>query len=188
MEKIAVKPNSKETVRIENGKVGFLWQVNANSPIRCSVDGVPIECGIFNPPYLVKRGVTFISTKKSTVSYDIEIRDDIYEPDEEPMVNKDIAVETKEVRPTVPHIINHILTDADVWYEIRLPPDTKAWSLKTRGRHEILYSFEPSQSTYVTLERGTILDSDTAPNQSIRAVYIKSEEAGVVVEIHVWRY
>ena len=105
---------------------------------------------------------------------------------------KDVQVEhivkTDEKRPTRPHIINHKLTNADQIYEIRLPvKGVKAWSLSLRENQDLLYSFEPSFSTYVTLKKGATLNEDTAPKGLDRpAIYVKCSTADVTVELELW--
>lgn len=96
------------------------------------------------------------------------------------------AVMTEEVAPTKPHIINHILNNANQWYVIEVPKDIRTWSMNARGTYDILYSFEPSHATYRTLFSGTFLDSDTAPN-NINEIYVSSGTAGAVVEISMFR-
>ena len=95
-------------------------------------------------------------------------------------------VVTEETRPTVPHIMNHILNTADTWYEIPIPKDIKTWSMNARGTYDIYYAFEPSHATYRTLFSGMFLDSDTAPN-NISTIYVSSETSGAVVEISMFR-
>ena len=97
------------------------------------------------------------------------------------------VTKTEEVRPTKPHIINHILTNADVWYEIRLPEDVVTWQLRARGDYDLEYSFEPSQTTTMILPSGAVLNENTAPNMSIRAIYVMSGTAGSQVDIEMWR-
>ena len=102
-----------------------------------------------------------------------------------PQENKIVA--TEEIRPTRPHIMNHYLANANQWYEVRLPTDAITWQFKARGNYDLSYSFEPSHSTYMTLTRGSVLTENTAPNMSIRAIYVMSETAGVTAELEVWR-
>ena len=104
----------------------------------------------------------------------------------EKYVSKQVT-KTEEVRPTKPHIINHILTNANTWYEIRLPEDVVTWQLRARGNYELEYSFEPSQTTTMVLPSGAVLNENTAPNMSIRAIYIRSETPASQVDIEIWR-
>ena len=104
-----------------------------------------------------------------------------------PQNNSQEIVATEEIRPTRPHLINHYLRNANQWYEIRLPTDAVVWQLKARGNHDLLYSFEPSHSTYITLVRGSVLNENTAPNMSIRSIYVMCETAEVTAELEVWR-
>jgi len=108
-------------------------------------------------------------------------------PTEPVYVKQSGVVETEEVRPTKPHIVNHYLSSANQWYEIQLPIDTVTWQLKTRGNYDLLYSFEPTHSTYMTLVRGSVLTENTAPNMSIKSIYVMCETAGIDVELELWR-
>ena len=115
------------------------------------------------------------------------LKDDIYNHMPEGDEFCDMCVtKTEETRPTRPHIINHILNTANTWYEIRLPKDVVTWQLKARGDYELFYSFEPSHNTYMTLPSGSVLTENTAPNKSIRSVYVSCATANVVVEIEMW--
>lgn len=101
-------------------------------------------------------------------------------------VSSDYA-KTEEARPRFPHIINHYLKDADVWYEIKFPRvGVKAWALRCRTNHDINYCFEPSHSTYMTLTKGATLTEDTAP-EGVNAIYIKCSAAEVTIELELWR-
>ena len=97
------------------------------------------------------------------------------------------VTKTEEVRPTKPHIINHILIEADKWYEIKLPEDVVTWQMMARGDYDLEYSFEPSQSTTMVLPSGSILNENTAPNMSIKSIYVRSETANSQVDIEMWR-
>lgn len=96
------------------------------------------------------------------------------------------VVETEEIRPTRPHIVNHTLNNANQWYAIPIPKDIKTWSMNARGEYDLLYAFEPSHATYRTLFSGMFLDSDTAPN-NISEIYVSSDTAGAVVELMLYR-
>jgi len=93
---------------------------------------------------------------------------------------------TEEVRPRLPHIINHYLKNANEWYEIKFPKNVKAWSLRCRENYDINYCFEPSASTYMTLNRGDVLTEDTAP-EGINAIYVRCGTEGVTVEVELWK-
>jgi len=101
-------------------------------------------------------------------------------------VSKQVT-KTEEVRPTKPHIINHVLTEANTWYEIRLPEDVVTWQMVARGDYDLEYSFEPSQATTMVLPSGSILNENTAPNMSIRSIYVRCGTAGSQVDIEMWR-
>lgn len=97
-------------------------------------------------------------------------------------------VVTEEKRPTRPHIINHRLNEASRWYEIPIPPNVKAWTLKPRGTHELNYSFETSHSTFMTLEKNQVLTQDTLPaTVTPWSIYVMSEDSDLVVELEIWR-
>ena len=97
------------------------------------------------------------------------------------------SIKTEEIRPTRPHIINHYLRNANIWYEIKLPIDNRTWQLKARGNYDLFYSFEPSASTYMTLVKGSVLSENTAPNKNINAIYVMCETANVTIELELWR-
>ncbi len=100
------------------------------------------------------------------------------------------VVKTEEKRPTHPHIINHKINEADRWYEIKLPvTGLKTWSLSLRESQDLLYSFEPSGSTYITLKKGATLSEDTTPEDlDIHAIYVRCATADVTVELELWLY
>ncbi len=95
---------------------------------------------------------------------------------------------TSEKSPVYSHIINHNLTKANHWYEIKLEHDIVTWQLKARGNFELNYCFEPSHATYVSLQKGAVLSEDTVPDRSIDAIYVMCETAGVVMEMEIWRF
>jgi len=106
-----------------------------------------------------------------------------------PVVEKETApvTRTEEIRPTSPHIVNHNLNQANTWYEIRIPKDVRTWQMQARGDYDMYYSFEPSHSTYMTLASGAVLSESTAPNMSIRSIYVMSGTSGALVELEMWR-
>jgi hypothetical protein len=180
---LAIKANSYGNVDINQGKVGFLWQVSSDKPIDVLVDGMPIKCGHYMPPFVVKKGVVFNSKTNARVLYEMEIFNDIHENQTK---KKKRIIKTEEVAPVKPHIVNHILNNANEWYEIPIPKDIRTWSMNARGNYDILYSFETSHSTYRTLFSGMFLDSDTSPN-NINKIYVSCATAGAVVEIIMYR-
>jgi len=93
-----------------------------------------------------------------------------------------------DVVPRIPHIINHILTVANAWYEIRFPPNTITWQMRARQAVDLNYSYEPSKATYMTLDSGDTLSEDTVPNKSIWSIFVRSGTADTVVEIELWKY
>ncbi len=98
------------------------------------------------------------------------------------------VVKTEEKRPNRPHLINHKLTTVNQVYEIKLPvKGLKTWSLSLRENQDLLYSFEPSMSTYITLKKGATLSEDTAPEgMDIHAIYVRCATADVTVELELW--
>ena len=94
---------------------------------------------------------------------------------------------TEEKRPRIPlPIINHFLTEADKWYEIKFPPKvTKTWSLRLRESNDLLYKYT-SGSTYKTLSAGGEISQDTYP-ASIQSIFVKCATASVTVELEIWK-
>lgn len=133
--------------------------------------------------------LTFIYiTKKDPIVQNYYVQPDVQNFTSQLIKPKEIRpTRTEEIRPTRPHIINHYLSNANTWYEIKLPIDNRTWQLKARGNYDLLYSFEPSASTYMTLVRGSVLSENTAPNRNINAIYVMCETAGVTVELELWR-
>jgi len=97
------------------------------------------------------------------------------------------VTKTEEIRPTRPHIINHILNEAGTWYEIRLPVDVVTWQMRARGDYDLYYSFEPAHSTTMVLPSGQVLSENTAPNRSIKSIYVMCETANAQVDIELWQ-
>jgi len=98
------------------------------------------------------------------------------------------AAITAEAVPRIPHIMNVALTVASTWYEIKFPFNTVTWMMKARGAFDILYSYEPTASTYMTIASGNTLSEDTIPNRSIGSIFVSCATAGVVVELELWLY
>jgi len=98
------------------------------------------------------------------------------------------VTKTEETRPTVPYIINHILNEANVWYEIKFPKNVVTWQMRARGNYDIYYSFEPSHVTNMVLPSGSVLNENTAPNMSINAIYVMSETSNSQADIEMWMY
>lgn len=119
-----------------------------------------------------------MAMKNPTQSADF--RPSVLEPDVE---------KTADVVPRIPCIINFTLNAANTWYEIKMPRNMVTWMMKARGaQYDLLYSYEPSHSTYMTLPAGAVLTEDTMPNRSIFSIYVSCATAGVVAEIEVWMY
>jgi len=93
-----------------------------------------------------------------------------------------------DVVPRIPHIINHILPVANTWYEIKMPPNTIMWILKARGSHDLMYCYEPTNATYMTLPSGETLTEKTVPNRSIWSIFVMCETANETAELEIWLY
>ncbi len=186
METITIEPNSDKTVSITAGKVGFLWSVRSDSGLRhIVVDGLTVREGNYTPPYVVKRAFgMFSGNARTTVNYSIEMVED---KDKKPVETKEEPVKVTEEVPRTPNIINHNLTVANDWYEIRIPVDAVAWKMKARGNHTMYYSYEQNHVTFITMDPGQVVTGDTMPNKGIRAVYVMSNDNDVVVEFEVWK-
>ncbi|MBA7538976.1 hypothetical protein ES705_31254 [subsurface metagenome] len=114
-------------------------------------------------------------------------QDNIISPVSQPQVISpgNTIVKTQEVRPKLPHIINHNIK-ANVWKEIKFPQDIAGWQMVCRDNFDVYYCFEPSASTFKTLKAGTVLSEDTSPNKSIYAVYVRCAN-DTIIEIELWR-
>ena len=105
-----------------------------------------------------------------------------------PSATSDDVRKVADVVPRIPHIINYVLKEADTWYEIKFPPNTVTWMIRARTSVDLDYTFEPSGSTYMTLNSGTVLTENTVPNRSIWSVFVRCGTADTTVEIEVWLY
>ena len=203
------------SLKMPDNYVGFLYYLANNSfPLELNIDGEKINVkGIiapinspkyFNPPFVVNKSIEVKAINKDKQGKKISFYADgtaysILTMSEEILVNEikgkkgpksqqtDTAINVKEIIPTTAHIINHNLHDADKWYEIKLPRDIVTWAITVRGSHEIQYSYSPTHQNYRTLRASEILEADTSPNAEINAIYVMSEEGGVVVELECWR-
>ena len=98
------------------------------------------------------------------------------------------VVKTLEVPPTTADILNHNLTIAGKWYEIKLPrKGLITWQIRMRENVDINYSYSPTHQTFFTLKAGEVLSSDTSPNTDINAVFVMCEIAGKICEVEIWR-
>ena len=190
--------------------IGFLYYLANNYyPLKLDIDGekmdikgiiAPINSPkLFDPPFIVKKYITATASNTTEESKTIKFYADgvvysVLTASEKAVIGeikKKITelppVRTEEKRPRKPHIINHRLTIANRWYEIKLPVEgLKVWKLKCRTSNDILYSFESSASTYSTLSAGETLSEDTAPEGS-HAIYVRCATANVTVELELWR-
>lgn len=203
-------------LEIPENYVGFLYYLaNSYFPLKLNIDGEELSINeiiapinsprLFNPPFLIKKFVKISAhntTKESkkiscyldgavysvlTVSENVflsQIKSSIVTNPNPTAVTT--VIKTEEKRPTHPHIINHLLSSANTWYEIKLPKKISAWGIRCREGSDINYCFEPSGSTYMTLSGGETNLEDTSPGMDINAVYVKSPVANVTVELELW--
>lgn len=196
--------------------IGFLYYLaNDYFPLKLNIDEEVVNVNImaasigspklFDPPYVVNKYIKVraknetteakkisfyadgIAYSALTVSEEIFIKEIKGEKEELSQATLTPPVNVKEIIPTTAHIINHNLNEANRWYEIRIPRDVVTWAITVRGSHEIRYSYSPTHQTYRTLRAGEILEADTSPSDTLNAVWVVSEEGGVVVELEVWR-
>ena len=210
-EKVLEPQETSEIFRLEIPKnnVGFLYYLANNYlPLNLNIDGekmdikgiiAPINSPkLFNPPFLVKDFIAATASNatqenKKVSFYADGIAYSILTASEEALINgikeKVTAlppVKTDEKRPRKPHVINHTLTTANQWYEIKLPVEgVKAWSLRCRESNDLHYKFD-SGSTYMTLASGETLSEDTAP-KDINSIFVRSATANVTLELELWR-
>ena len=95
------------------------------------------------------------------------------------------VINTKEIRPRHARIINYSIHQANVWNEIKIPQEIRAWSLRCREKYDINYCFEPSHATYMTLSKGAVINEDTSP-QGVQAIYVRSPVANITIELELW--
>ncbi len=208
-----LKPGETSEVfklEIPKNHIGFVYYLASNySPLKVDIDGEKMDIKeiiasigspkLYDPPFLVKEFIKVTATSKENKKISVYIDGVAYSvlnASEEALLSEikgsmatklEKPVITEEKRPQHPHIINHKLTTADQWYEIKLPAKgVKTWSLRCREENNITYSFEPSHSTYMTLSGGETLSEDTAP-QGTHAIYVASPVANVTIELELWR-
>jgi len=190
MESIIVKPNSEKTIKIDAGKVGFLWEIISNTTVWVEIDGIPTKCGQFNPPYLVTRKLVVKTSSQSNITYKMEVFDDMWGEKSSNVVTETDKygdfMKTEPRRPKSGHIQNYVLNTANHWYEINIPKNVLSWSLRLRENYNLLYAYDPSHVTYSTLQSGETVTEDTSPNKGINAIYVMCETAGTTVEFEVW--
>jgi len=107
-----------------------------------------------------------------------------------PQPNGDF-VKTEEIRPKSPQIINHNLTNANQWYELKIPINVVTWQIRCREDYDILYSYSPTHTTFFTLKGGEVLSADTAPKDieqsEFGSVFVMCETAGAIIELEFWQ-
>ncbi len=100
-------------------------------------------------------------------------------------------IKTEEIRPKTPYIINHNLTVANRWYELKIPVNAVTWQIRCRTNNDILYSYSPTHATYFSLKAGEILSADTAPKDieqsEYGSIFVMSEQGNVVAELEYWQ-
>ena len=209
-EKTLEPEETSEIFRLEIPKnnVGFLYYLANNYfPLKLNIDGekmdikgiiAPINSPkLFNPPFLVKDFIAVTASNTTEENKKVSFYADgsaysVLTASEEALINEikeKVTVMppiiTEEKSPRKPHIINHSLTTANQWYEIKLPVDgLKAWSLRCRGGNDIHYKFD-SGSTYMTLTNGETISENTAP-KDINSIFVRSAIAEVILELELW--
>ena len=129
---------------------------------------------------------TFVLGEEIARGIKSEIRDAIV-----PEVKLPEPVMTEEIRPKTPYIINHNLTNANQWYELKIPVNAVTWQIRCRTDNDILYSYSPTHATYFSLKAGEILSADTAPKDieqsEYGSIFVMCETARVVAELEYWQ-
>ena len=203
------------TLEMPKNHIGFLYYMaNDYFPLKLFIDDEKIDINeiiapidspkLFDPPYLIEKFIKVSATNKTAESRKMRFYADgvaysILTVSEETFIKeikgeKEVLSQTtvtpplnvKEIIPTTAHIINHNLHDANKWYEIKLSRNLVTWLIRARGNHEIKYSYSPTHQTWRTLASGEILSADVSPNAELNAVYVMSEEGGIVVELETW--
>ncbi len=196
--------------------IGFIYYLaNGYFPLKLNIDGEVVDVNImvasigspklFDPPYVVNKSIKVSAKNETTapktisfyadgiaysaltISEEIFIKEIKGEKEELSQATLTSPVNVKEIIPTTAHIVNHNLNEADKWYEIRIPRDVVTWAITIRGSYEVKYSYSPTHQTYRTLRAGEILEADTAPSHTLNAIWVMSEDGGVVVELEVWK-
>ncbi len=129
---------------------------------------------------------TFVLGEEIARGIKSEIRDAIV-----PEVKLPEPVITEEIRPKSPQIINHNLTNANQWYELKIPINVSVWQIRCRTNNDILYSYSPTHQTFRTLIAGEVLSADTAPKDieqsEYGSIFVTCATTGVVVELEYWQ-
>lgn len=93
-----------------------------------------------------------------------------------------------------PTIYNTTLTSADTEYSQVITPGTKKLTLQCRTNYDIRIAFVTgkvagSTSPYMTLKKGAVYWEDNLRGtfENPITVYLASSQAGVIIEIVVWR-
>ncbi len=202
------------TLEIPKNHIGFLYYMaNDYFPLKLNIDGEEIDINqiiapinspkLFDPPYLVEKLIKVSATNEGEGRkmnfYADGVAYSILTISEETFINEikgqkeNLSQETitppvnvKEIIPTTAHVINHNLHNANKWYEIKLSHNLVTWQIRARGSHEIQYSYSPTHQTFMTLGSGEVLSADVSPNSELNAVYVMSEEGGIVIELETW--
>ena len=207
-----VQPNeTAEIFNLEMPKnyIGFIYYfANDYFPMKLNIDGEEVDINeiiapidspqLYDPPYIVKEFIKVSATNTSEESRTISFYADgiaysILTLSEETLVSEiggkmgETLMKTEERPPKTADILNHSLTNANQWYEIKLPRDLITWQIRCRSDHDIRYSYSPTHTTYFTLRSGEVLGADTSPNTDINAVYVMSETAGTIIELEFWK-
>ena len=90
-----------------------------------------------------------------------------------------------------PEIITKTLTSKTVVYDIAIPAYAVAFTLKTRGNHELRVAFnngDIGSGKYITIPAGTSLSEDFLHKEGILKVYVQCAEVdSEVLECLYWR-
>ena len=204
------------TLEMPRNYIGFLYYLaNDYFPLKLNIDGkemsinqiiAPISSPkLFDPPFLIKKFIKVSATNETSESRKISFYADgiaysILTVSEETFINEikgqkeelsqatiTPPVNVKEIIPTTAHVINHNLHNANEWYTIKLPRNIVTWQIRTRGNHEIRYTYSPAHKTWMTLASGEVLSADTSPNADLNEVHVLSTEGSVVVELELWK-
>ena len=207
-----LQPNeTAEIFNLEMPKnyIGFIYYfANDYFPMKLNIDGEEVDIEgilapinspqLYDPPFIVKNFIKVRATNTTeesrTISFYVYgIAYSILTLSEETLVSEiggkmgETLMKTEERPPKTADILNHNLTNANKWYEIKLPRDLITWQIRSRQDVDIFYSYSPTHITYFTLRSGEVLGADTSPNTDINAVYVMSETAGTIIELEFWK-
>lgn len=90
-----------------------------------------------------------------------------------------------------PKIVNKTLTSADTEYSIGIPSPTKQFTIQCRTAYDVRFAYETGKvatptAPYSTLKSGTSYNEQDIEGEDL-ILYLASSEAGVVVELILWK-